>query len=123
VVDRPADREVAGQCACGEYLYAVRGADFVTCSACGTSYDVAQIRELLSRHAEQMLLTAAEIASLAVHTGLTTNRERVRKLINVWSSRGIVVPRGDHVGQPTYRTGEVMTRLQASLAQREELAG
>lgn len=114
VVDRPPDREVVGRCLCGEYLYAVVGRPLVTCRSCGESYDVATARAALRRSVDQMLLTAAEIATIAAQVGVTANREGARKLINVWAGRRVITARGDYCGQPTYRTGEVLERLSAS---------
>jgi hypothetical protein len=113
VVDRPPDRIVVGQCPCGAYLYAVRGAAQVTCGACGTPYAVDETRAMLRRSLDEALFTAAEIATLAGYLGLQARRDMVRHRINVWATRGIVVSHGDLGGAPAYRFGEVIARLMA----------
>lgn len=111
VVDRPAERIVVGQCACTEYLYAVRGREHVTCAACGTTYRVEETRNMLRNYLDQRLFTAAEIATLATYLGLKRPREATRKLINKWCERGVVVSHTALDGDPAFRFGEVVARL------------
>jgi hypothetical protein len=113
VVDRPAERIIVGQCGCTEYLYAVRGAAKVTCVACNTTYAVEETRDMLRAQLDQSLFTAAEIATLATYLGLEKPRDTVRKLINKWSERGLVISHGDLRGDPAYLFGDVMARLLA----------
>ena len=113
VVDRPAERLVVGQCACGTYLYATAKADDVTCAQCGTTYGVQASRDMLREQLDEMLFTAAEIAVLAQFLGLTERRDAARKLINQWAVRGHMVVH-DYLGEPAYRFGEVIDRLVAA---------
>lgn len=100
VVDRPADRVLAGRCPCGEYLYAIRTAATVTCRACNTGYDVQATRRILREQLGNALFTGAEIATLATYLGLTPNREATRNLIKVWASRGMIVAHGTYRAEP-----------------------
>ncbi len=113
VVDRPAERIIVGQCGCGEYLYAVRGREYVTCSGCGTTYDVEAARDLLRESLDQRLCTAAEIALLAAYLGLAGKRDAIRNKITVWAGRGLVVRHSEIRGEPAYVFGEVVARLMA----------
>jgi len=113
VVDRAADRIIVGQCGCGEYLYAVRGREHVTCSGCNTQYNVEAARDLLRESLDQRLCTAAEIALLAAYLGLAGKREQVRHKITVWADRGLVVRHSEIRGEPAYVFGEVVARLMA----------
>jgi hypothetical protein len=121
IVDRPPERVVVGQCPCQvvtdggrppEYLYAIRGAAQVACRSCGTTYDVDSSRDELKRQLDQALFTAAELATLVAYFG-EGQREPVRKLINQWHVRGMIVAH-DYQGQPAYRFGEVVARLASS---------
>jgi hypothetical protein len=113
VVDRPAERIIVGQCGCTEYLYAVRGREYVTCAGCGTTYDVEAARDLLRESLDQRLCTAAEIALLARYLGIKGEREAVRHKIVVWASRGLVTAHSNLHGEPAYRFGDVAARLMA----------
>lgn len=111
IIDRPAGRVLAGVCDCGEYLYAIGDKPHVTCRACERTWDVEQMRAHLRSLVDGQVFTAAEIATLAVHLGISANRQRVRHLVNVWASRGVVVAHGVYDGNPAYLFGEVMPRL------------
>ncbi len=113
VVDRAAERIIVGQCACTEYLYAVRGREHVTCSGCGTQYDVETARSLLRESLDRSLFTAAEIAMLAKYLGVAGERSAVRHKITVWADRGLVTRHADIRGEAAYVFGEVVTRLMA----------
>jgi hypothetical protein len=116
VVDGPADRQLVGACTCGTALDARPGARTIACPDCGARWDVAESRDILLRHVDGMLLTAAEIAGLAVVQDPERKRDKVRKLINMWTARGGAKggldPRGRTAdGDPTYQVGEVLARL------------
>jgi hypothetical protein len=113
VVDRAADRIIVGQCGCGEYLYAVRGREHVTCAGCNTQYNVEAARDLLRESLDQRLCTAAEIALLAAYLGLAGQRDAIRHKITVWADRGLVVRHSEIRGEPAYVFGEVVARLMA----------
>lgn len=112
IVDGPGERELVGACPCGTTLYARPGRAVVTCPDCGAEWGTAESRQILIRHVEGMLLTAAEIAGLAVVQDPDRDRQRVRKLINVWTNRGQLTPAGITAdGDPTYQVGPVLARL------------
>jgi hypothetical protein len=111
IVDRPVERVIVGRCPCGEYLYARAGAATVTCTGCGTHYDVAATRDRMRESLADSLFTGAEIATLATYLGYQGRREATRNRIKVWASRGLVTPHGEYAGAPAYRFGEVMARL------------
>jgi hypothetical protein len=119
VVDRPPDRQIVGVCECGEHLYGVPGRPVARCRGCGRDYDVESSRAGLRAYAEGLLLTAAEIATLALTTGLTASRDRTRNLVNQWATRSVIVARGIRGGEPVYRTGEVLARLAVVSANHE----
>lgn len=114
IVDRPAERIIVGQCGCGAYLYAVHGASTVKCRDCGTSYDVEASREGLRQNLDERLLTAAEIALMAVYLELTERQDTTRKLITKWAQRGLITSHTNVGGEPAYLFGEVVTKLAAS---------
>lgn len=112
VVDGPGERELVGACPCGTALYARPGRAVVACPDCQAEWGTVESRQILIRHVEDMLLTAAEIAGLAVVQDPDRDRMRVRKLINVWTNRGSLTPAGiTPNGDPTYRVGPVLERL------------
>jgi hypothetical protein len=112
LTDRPPDLVVVGACTCGAGLYAQAGAGTVRCRDCGERWDVERSRETLRARLDGMLMTAAEIATMAVVGDPDANRTRVRKLINQWATRRRIIEHGHNAaGDPLYRFGEVMTRL------------
>jgi hypothetical protein len=110
-VDRPADREFLGRCACGESLFAVAGRDAVTCGACNTGYDLDGLWVRLLAEVGHLLLSAAEIARLAARYGAVPNQQRARHLINVWADRGVIAPHGHLDAEPVYPFAEVAWRV------------
>ncbi|NED96459.1 hypothetical protein G1H11_14205 [Phytoactinopolyspora alkaliphila] len=125
VIDRPAEGLFAGICSartpkgeCPEWLYALPGKSIVTCRVCGAHYDVAWRREILRQHAENTLMTAAEIARAVTWLDTQVRADRVRQ----WASRGRLIRRGsDEQGRPTYRLGDVLD-LAAAEEQRRNKA-
>lgn len=115
-IDAPPDRVLAGRCDCGAYLYGVAGRHTVRCHECGLTFDVEEMRAMLREQADAMLLTAAEIATLAAHLDLSRDRERTRKLLNQMNVRRIIVPHGHLGGMPVYRCGEVLGKLAERLS-------
>lgn len=116
ITDRPADRQLVGACECEVTLYARPHARTVTCAGCGREWDVDSSRQALLDHLGDRLLTAAEIAGLAVVQDPERDRQRVRKLINMWTQRGAAKGgldlRGRTTdGDPLYRVREALDRL------------
>ncbi|MFV2094841.1 hypothetical protein ACFHW1_05030 [Micromonospora sp. LOL_014] len=127
ITDRPADRQLVGACQCGEVLYARAHARTVDCGECAAVWDVDASRQALLDHLGDRLLTAAEIAGLAVVQDPERDRQRVRRHINVWAGRGPVrgiAQRGQTTdGQPLYQVREVLARIaQAEARAAERLA-
>lgn len=120
IVDRPADREYSGRCGavtevdgldvtCERDLYARPAAKFVTCSACGTTWDVARRRALLLTEARDVLATAVEISRAVSLLGAEPlTADRVRQ----WAARKRLTVRGhDWAGKATYRVGDAIDLL------------
>lgn len=118
IVDRPGGRILVGACDCGTVLYAKATTAVVTCRnrTCGQSWQVAESRDILRQALDDKLMTAAQIAGLAVVADPDLDRQRVRRLVNVWGHRGPdhggVETRGhDAGGDPLYRFGDAMSRV------------
>lgn len=127
IVDRPADRQLVGACECEVTLYARPHATVVECPECHRSWDVKASRDALIKNLDDRLLTAAEIAVLALIENPDRNRQHVRRCINVWAGRGAVrgiAQRGQTTdGQPLYQVREVLARIaQAEARAAERLA-
>jgi hypothetical protein len=113
IVDRPADRELVGQCVCGTDLYRLTDhGQNVTCQGCGTGYDADMLRRQLLEHAGGQLYTPAEIATWAAVFGIKGRRDQVRDLIRKWGKRGHLV-RHEYPGEfdGVYRLDEALARL------------
>lgn len=117
-VDLPPDRTFAGRCECGTYLYAFAGRETVRCVECEREYDVEAMREHMRTQLDESLFTAAEVATLAAFMGISANRQKTRKLINVWHARGVVAAHGSIDGDPVFRFGEVIERVAGVSASR-----
>lgn len=115
IVDSSDPLVIVGACPCGQRVYGRKGRDYATCRGCGERYDIERSKQELRRHLDAQLMTAAEIATLAMYLELTDSRHRTRKLINVWSGRGVIATRGQTNDGPTYRFGEVIERLTRSV--------
>lgn len=114
LVDRPASDRLVGMCDCGKVLYAANGRTVVQCRerTCGMTWHVDRSQQILRDHLDEQLLTAAEAARLAVHLdGGDRGVEQIRKLINAWSARGQIAAHGRYDGEPSYRFGDVASRL------------
>lgn len=106
----------AGDChaptICGGSVYCEEGAELGECAECGATCDAHGKRDAIHQALDAQLFTAAEIANLSPYLGLTWDREKVRKLVNKWASRGRLLPGGhDHEASPRYRYGEVRVLL------------
>jgi hypothetical protein len=113
LIDRPADRELVGMCDCGKVLYAPHGRTEVTCPVptCELRWDVAESRAILRRALDGKLVTAAEAARLGQYLDTDRTQEQIRKLINAWSSRSLIVAHGEIDAEPAFRFGDVSERL------------
>lgn len=117
IIDRPPDLWFAGPCPqCRADLYAEERAPMVTCAKCHASFDVAERREWLLSHVDDVLATAAEI-SRAVH--LTGAPDVTPSRINNLFHRGAFVRHGrNRAGDHLYRMGDVLAALRAQAANR-----
>jgi hypothetical protein len=98
-------------------LYALPGDEWVTCPAadCGMDYRTEDRRNLMRDALDARLCTAAEIATLATYLQLLGDREKTRKRINLWHSRGLLKPASVSVdGEPVYPFGDVVRLLVAA---------
>ncbi|MER7164512.1 DUF1922 domain-containing protein [Micromonospora sp. NPDC000207] len=115
IVDRPAGRVLVGACDCGTVLYAKATAATIGCRTCERAWDVAESRDILRQALDDKHMTASQIAALAVVADPDLDRQRVRRLVNVWGHRHAVDVRGHSAdGDPLYRLGDVMDRVLAS---------
>lgn len=122
VVDPP-QQSIVGICDCGAHLYARQDANAVTCADCRTQHDVGARRVMLMKALRGYLVTAPEAAMLAVLFRPDLNHTRLRKLINKWSERGVLVAHSEIEGSPAYRFGDIMTRLSRQLDDQQDPGG
>jgi hypothetical protein len=119
LVDRPAERQYLGTCdvdpnACVTgRLYSRPGSKWARCDNCGTTVDADVIRARLLTELDDRLCTAAEIARLSTYLGLKANRDAVRKRINQWHARGLLVEHAGLTDEVTFRFGTVYAKLAA----------
>lgn len=115
-VDRPADKRLVGRCDCGKFLYAPDDRTVVQCpvKTCQLRWEVAESRAILREALDGKLVTAAEAARLGAYLDTDRSQEQIRKLINAWSSRGMVLAHGQVDGEPAFRFGDVADRLAAT---------
>lgn len=138
MVDRNRDRMYLGVCTnvltaavilggldvCPGSVYALEGDPTGKCDECAKEYDVASSRAGLEAELDAMLMTAADIARSATYLGLNADRERVRKRINQWHTRGVIEAKGqDENGKPRFPYGEVRARLYAEFTDGATRAG
>lgn len=117
-VDTPPQRAYVGPCECGEAVYARPGAPAATCRGCGAVWGVEEQREWLRAAAEDMLLTATEIARAVSRPTQSVTPSMVRG----WANRRRLLAHGaDAQGRPTYRVGDVLDLL-AENAQAAKMA-
>lgn len=115
LIDRPADRQYLGTCptCMSGKLYGKAGSQWANCEECQTTHDAEAIRVRLLAELDDRLCTAAEIAKLSTYLGLKADREQVRKRINQWHRRGLLVEHPSIADEMTFRFGEVYSRLAA----------
>lgn len=126
VIDRPADRQYLGDCHeqdCQGRIYARPGATFARCDMCMTSVNADSRREEMLTELRDRLCTAAEIARLSTYLGLKADREQVRKRINQWATRKLIVEHPSVTGEVVFQFGEVYARLMSDDYGGERKAG
>jgi hypothetical protein len=104
LVDRHGDnRHLVGVCDCGKILYAPWDWTVIQCkeTTCGAVWKLADGQDILLRHLDDKLLTAAETARLAAYLDTDRSQEQIRKLINKWAERGQIGSHGHVLREPT----------------------
>lgn len=119
-IDRPPQRVYVGRCdvvvriplaPCRQELYAVEGYDTVECSACGTTWGVAEQRAWLENRLVDELAPASDLVGLVVSLG----RHLTTPMIRSWKRRGLLeVAAVDDKGRDLFRVGDVLDRLAAT---------
>lgn len=125
-IDRPADRWYAGTCyattSCTAELWARPGAKHVQCSACGWTYDLADLRDYLIEQAREQFAPAALISQVLSTLELPITVQR----IGTWRDRGRIKEYppaiGDPRHRPRYRLGDVIDLLDADTERRKDRA-
>lgn len=104
VVDRPAERWYAGDCACGGELWPAAGKTTARCPECGTVHELSQRKAEMLDQLDDMWLTAAQAAHALTSMDVPTNANTIR----VWAARGRLAPHPEgEVGHPRYLVGSV----------------
>lgn len=105
-IDRPAERQYVGPCACGRDLYRKPGKPTVTCRRCETTYNAEALTDSLRDQVMGRLVTAREGATLLSRFDLSTKQATIDK----WRERALVVERGhDAKGKRLYLFDELLT--------------
>lgn len=89
-IDRKPERRYAGPCKCGRDLYHKPGATDVTCTDCGSLYNVAELYEWMRKGVAGRLVTAREGSTLLGRFDMPTPQAT----IDQWHSRGRIADRG-----------------------------
>lgn len=126
IIDRPPDRLFLGMCElsklklCDGAVYVKAGEAIGKCRECGMKYDAEDRRRSLEKALDDQLVTAADIARLATYLGIPAAREAVRKTVNRWHSRKVLVAKVlDPDGTPRFRYGDVAPLLSAAYDKKE----
>lgn len=124
-VDRRASRIYLGQCyaeGCPSHVWAPAGRTTGTCAECATVHAVEDRRDQMLEALHDRELSMAQIATVLVY--LDYDRERMRKLLNKWAERKVIVPVGvDAQGRETYRFGDVREELLGRAVRTNERIG
>lgn len=110
VIDKPPDRAYAGPCPeCKRDLYHRRDASSAKCHGCGSTWDVAEVnewmRERITAHLRDRLVTAREGSMLLGRFGLPVEQETIKK----WHARNRVTDAGHNsAGHRLYRWDELL---------------
>jgi hypothetical protein len=114
-IDRPAERQYVGPCACGRDLYRKPGAKMVRCRFCDAEYEAEVLTSELRARTIGMLVTAREGATLLSRLNLSTGQGTIDK----WHERKRILERGhDEKGRRLYLFDELLT-LAAQSAPRD----
>lgn len=118
VIDSPPELVFTGACPtvgeddyqCGAELWAPPDAAATRCRSCGTTHDVAELRDAMIREASHIKAPASFIARALTSQGLPLKAER----IYTWRRRGAIAPVGvdPKTGQDLYRLGDVQATLE-----------
>lgn len=91
VVRDPETDDVILACCPGD-VYAEEGEQVGHCEECEQGVTVVIRQAEINKRLEDKLFTAAEAATAATYLGLHADRDRIRKRINQWHTRGRVLP-------------------------------
>lgn len=131
LVDRPADNHhLVGVCNCGKILYAPWDWTVIRCRdrTCGAVWSLADGQDILMRHLDDKLMTGGEASRLAAYLDTSRTQDNIRKLIDRWAGRSLLVAHGyvmreptdaelkddpdaGPVAVPTYRFGDIREQL------------
>lgn len=131
LVDRPADnRHLVGVCNCGKILYAPWDWTVIQCRdrTCGAVWSLADGQDILMRHLDDKLMTGGEASRLAAYLDTSRTQDNIRKLIDRWAGRSLLLahgyvmrepteaelkddPNAGPVAVPTYRFGDIREQL------------
>lgn len=118
-IDRPAERQYVGPCACGRDLYRKPGAAMVKCRFCGADYPAEAITSALREKTIGMLVTAREGATLLSRMGLSTGQGTIDK----WHERKRILERGhDEKGRRRYLFDELLALAAQNAPQDDGIA-
>lgn len=113
VIDLKPERQYLGECTdCGGRVYAEKGQDVAVCQRCGALAVAENLRGDRLAELDDRLCTAAEIAGLVTHLGLRGDRDKVRKRINTWHARRVILA-APGWGEPRFSFGLVRRKLDA----------
>lgn len=99
---------------CPGEVYAEEGEPVGECDECGQGVTVVIRKAEIDKRLHDRLCTPAEIATYAVHLGLSAPREQVRRRVNYWHRRKLIEHKGDNQrGEPLFQYGEVRRMLYA----------
>lgn len=104
LVDRPADnRHLVGVCNCGKILYAPWDWTVIQCRerTCGAVWSLADGQDILMRHLDDKLMTGGEASRLAAYLDTSRTQDNIRKLIDRWAGRSLLVAHGYVMRDPT----------------------
>jgi ribosomal protein S27E len=113
VTDKPRQRVYTGPCpGCGTDLLTWPGHTRVTCTGCGTTYDIAERQEHMRTQLDDYLGTAAYASAILPGIGVHVTAAMIRGWAHrhVLEVRVVVPARGPSgIEQPLYRLGDIIT--------------
>lgn len=96
---------------CDGDVYAEEGDQVGECEECGQGVTVVIRKEQIDRRLNDKLFTAAEAATAAGYLGLHGDRDRIRKRINQWHTRGRILPARKEGDESWFRYSDLRPML------------